>query len=450
MAISASAFWEVRTAGNDTNGGGFVSGASGTDFSQQDSKNTGASNKSVTDAVAVGTGVITSATASFTAAMVGNIVYLQGGTGTLTAVWRQVTVFTSATSITVDANVASGTGITLNIGGALLSPALACASITSGNRIYVKSGTYTMTTVSTNVANGCLNPGAVVLIQGYGTARDDFGTQPLFQASGISTFTIMQSGSACVFQNIIVDGASLTSSRGISSTAAGAHLYKCTAKNCTNNGFVTNSSQTPCVLCYATGCSTQPAFAVLNAFGCVAAANTITGFSMTNGSYVYCLSYSNTGASSDGFTSGGIMSIISNCVAYGNGRDGFRPTTSSGSTYINCIAEANTGFGFNANSLTIHLVNCATYNNTAGATNLLAGFITTNLGFITNTTGTFFVNAASGNFALNNITNQGALARAAGIPGATLDGTSTGFLDLGPIQHQDPAFSPAIGGGIIG
>ena len=53
MALSANSVFEVRTAGNDTNGGGFVTGAAGTDYSQQDAKNTAGSDISTTDAVAL-------------------------------------------------------------------------------------------------------------------------------------------------------------------------------------------------------------------------------------------------------------------------------------------------------------------------------------------------------------------------------------------------------------
>jgi hypothetical protein len=35
MALSSATVLEVRTTGVDTNGGGFVTGATGTDFSQQ-------------------------------------------------------------------------------------------------------------------------------------------------------------------------------------------------------------------------------------------------------------------------------------------------------------------------------------------------------------------------------------------------------------------------------
>jgi len=83
MALASATVWEVRTAGNDTNGGGFVTGASGSDWSQQDAARTGAdvTDISVTDAVAAGTTTITSATANFDTTIVGNIVYFEGGRG---------------------------------------------------------------------------------------------------------------------------------------------------------------------------------------------------------------------------------------------------------------------------------------------------------------------------------------------------------------------------------
>ena len=69
MALSVSQVWEIRTTGSDTNGGGFHAGASGTDYSQQ-----AAAQVTVADAVANGTTTLTSVTASFTAAHVGNLV----------------------------------------------------------------------------------------------------------------------------------------------------------------------------------------------------------------------------------------------------------------------------------------------------------------------------------------------------------------------------------------
>lgn len=50
-----------------------------------------------------------------------------------------------------------------------------------------------------------------------------------------------------------------------------------------------------------------------------------------------------------------------------------------------------------------------------------------------------FVNGSSGNFALNTTAGGGAAARAANFPGAFGGGLTTGYLDLGAVQHQDPA-----------
>src|SRR6266851_651165 len=124
MALNSNCVFEVRTAGTDTNGGGFKSTApvGSTDYSQQDAKNTVGNNISTTDAVAAGTTTITSATASFTSAIVGNVVYLTGGTGTIAAQWREVLTFVNVTTVTIDASIAVSTGMTMNIGGALASP----------------------------------------------------------------------------------------------------------------------------------------------------------------------------------------------------------------------------------------------------------------------------------------------------------------------------------------
>ena len=152
-AISANTVWEVRSAtGSDTNGGGYVPGA-GVDMSQYDNKNapsctncqSSTANLSVTNAVTNNSTTVTSATASFTTALLNNLVYLSGP-GT-TSGWYQVVTVPSATSITVDRATGStgGTGVTLNIGGALqtLSSIINASTpaIVAGNTVYC-SGTF--------------------------------------------------------------------------------------------------------------------------------------------------------------------------------------------------------------------------------------------------------------------------------------------------------------------
>lgn len=438
MSLSANSVFEVRTAGNDTNGGGFVTGASGTDYSQQDSKNTVGSDISTTDAVANGTTTITSATANFGTTIIGNIIYLEGGTGALAAGWYQVTARASATSITVDRTVAAGTGITMNIGGALASLGMAGGvGLVSGNIIYIKAGTYSITSASTNISGGCFSSSVLVVIQGYQTTRNDLGTAPLLQASGISTFTLISStnGDSSLY-NIDVDGASLTSSRGI---AARGVVYKCSAINCTNNGFF-ESTSTLFLRCTATGCSTQPAF--LNGFCifCIAYNNTVTGFSQNTASrgYCFCIADSNSGASSDGFFIDGAGDFILGCDAYNNGRDGIRLNEDAVSA-INCICETNAGNGIilPAAQDSVLLLNNATFNNSSGGIDVGTGKGVLNIGAVAGSS-SFFTDAPNQDFSLNNVANGGALARATGYPG-TLPIGGTGYLDIGALQHLEIA-----------
>lgn len=445
MAISANSVFEIRTAGDDNNGGGFVTGAAGTDFSQQDAKNTVGSNISTTDVVAVGTGVLTSATAAFTAAIVGNIIYLAGGTGALVEGWYQVTVFTNATTITVDRNVAAGTGITMNIGGALAS--LGAGGQTngpSGNIFHIKAGTYSITSATPNISGGCFSSGGTIyFIQGYQTVRGDFGTPPLLQAVGIATFTIISNtGADASVQNINVDGASLASSRGFQIRGS---CFKCQAVNCTNNGFV-QSTNAFFARCVATGCSTVSAFSNGSFINCVAYNNTFTGFQMTNAglSAIRCISESNTGATSDGFLCTG-ESTVSNCVAYANGRDGIR-LDEDVSNVTNTIAESNVATGINVNGSQdgVILSNNATFGNATGIS-LGTGKLVVSMNNVVGTS-TFFVDAPNQNFALNNVAGGGAVARGAAFPGALAVG-GTGFMDIGVLQTQDAGGTPYIIGG---
>jgi len=134
MAIGATAVWEVReSSGSNTNGGFYTSG--GTDYSQQDS-----AQLSVSDAVTNTTTTITSATGGFTAAMVGNGLYLSGD-----AEWYEIATYVSGNEITVDrATNDTGGGKTLNVGGALGGSSdgsglqIAADQMVDGNIIYVK------------------------------------------------------------------------------------------------------------------------------------------------------------------------------------------------------------------------------------------------------------------------------------------------------------------------
>lgn len=227
MALSVNSVWEVRSAtGSDTNGGGFVTGSGGTDYSQQGSANSGGSNSSVTDAVGSGSTSITSATAAFTSAITGNIVYFDGA-------WYQAT-YSNATTITTDRATTSGTGLTLKIGGALATLTNAVSLAINNNVIYCKgSQTITSTlTLSQGTSSGTLPP---YRITGYSTARGDGGRFTLTTATN-STDLINYTGNSVVIQNVLMSCTAGTPGIGIAASTGGA-VTNLTLDNVRITGF---------------------------------------------------------------------------------------------------------------------------------------------------------------------------------------------------------------------
>lgn len=401
----------------------------------------------VTDAVAATSTTITSVGTPMGKNFVGNLIGNVTGTG-WNAVWAEIGS-TSTTTATIT-NYSSGstiatalsTGGDFYIGGALASPGKCCSLSVAGNRICIGAGTYTVTSASNNVAAGCFTlPGntgnTIGIFEGYGTYRGDApSSKPLIKADGaITTFTLCTS-SITMVRYVAFDGNSRTSSKGLSLASNGS-AFQCTAANCTNNGMTGAGSSTSLFeFCYVTGCSTQIAM-ISGLFNyCVSNSNTVTGMSLT-GQGVGNISANNSGASSDGFiTIGG--QCLYNCIAYNNGRDGFRHISSAVVfTATNCVAVNNAGYGYNAASVDDNywLRNCAGYNNTSGNIN------TTNVparqtGFVT-LSGDPFVSAGTGNFALNNTSGAGAACRASGIPGPFIGISTTGYIDIGAAEHQD-------------
>lgn len=382
---------------------------------------------------------------------VGNIINVTSGA----TVQRVAVVSTSTITATVDKTLGTAAQVGVGtLGGPLGSPGAAGALAISSNQVHIKNGAYSITSASTNVPAGCFAPAAFsnALLAGYQTVRGDFGTAPVLTAGGgISTFTIitLPSNNDSEASSITVDGATLTSSAGFSLNRSQA--YKLVALNCTNGGL--SNANGVSVLCRATGCSSVVAINTATAVACEAYSNTFSGLQVTRA--VFCLAYANSGATSDGIIPNTAGGLVIGCVSYNNGRDGFRATSGSGGHSIicvNCIAESNVaGIGFNrgANSF-MALLNCATFGNLTATSTANDPQV---IGTITGT-GTFFINAAGGNFALNNIggsgVTQGAACRAAGIPGVFPSGTTTGLQDIGAAQSRVPWQTANLVGGTIG
>ncbi len=445
-SLPADTVWEVNTTGSDTAAGGGFSvankGATGTDLTYPTPTiTTFTSNLS-----AVGTTTLTCLSALFTNTMLGNVIQISGQG------FFCITGFTSTTVVTV--HTAMGTFSTTSgwVGGALASPAVAAANKVASNIVYVKSGTYSITSASTNVAGGCVSDataaGAKLAWEGYQTTRGDLGTAPILQASGISTFTIFAvvtgAGNGAVIRNLTFDGASLTASKGFNnSNGLRLTCYKCTAKNCTNEGF-TSTAIVICIQCIATNITGGTAAFHGSIFGYASEAysNTVPGFEFSTsnqGGAAFCLSYNNTGASSDGFQINAAQAYLFCNTAYGNGRDGFRIVSGAANpVLINNLAEANSGWSYSGSGTypAAYLINNAGYNVASGNVNT-AVWTGPNIGFVTGSA-SFFVAAGSSNFALNTTATGGALARATGFPGAFPAGTTTGYHDIGAAQHADP------------
>lgn len=167
MALSASTVWEVRTTGNAANGGGYVGG--GTDYSQQD-----AAQLSLTDLACLDTSTtLTSVTGGFTAAMVGNIIYIASGTQ-FTVGYYEIKTYVDTNTITLDStaavagqNATAGSG---KVGGGLryLTPGV---PLVAGMKWWVQKGTYTQNGIDfTSTAGTNLLP---YVVEGYDTTRGD-------------------------------------------------------------------------------------------------------------------------------------------------------------------------------------------------------------------------------------------------------------------------------------
>lgn len=459
-ALSPLTQWEIRTAGSTTSGGGFKAGATGTDLSQYDNKNaagcsscqSATENISTTDAVTAGTTTVTSATANFQASIVGNIIYLQGGTGSVAADWYEVTARGSATSITVDRStgLTAGTGVTLNIGGAISTLSVVETEAVAGNTIHVKQGTYGETLTLT-VSGGNGTPRHWI---GYASTRGDDplgSTRPFIDAASTrasclvignivgNTFTSFRMGGG-TSHNITVTNGTLAF-RNVSSTlsaadglniAGGPPGYVINSEFASNTGDgIDSSNQNPVFDLIGsslhdntgsgwTGTGT-PTSTIKHS---VVESNAATGVTLNLKSITNSTFWGNTGASSDGYSprnavDTGITIVLGN-IFEANGRYG-----------INRAATTNRSVVSDYNSFST--------NGTDATQNVTLGDNDTAIA-------ASFTNAAGGDFSI------GTALKALGFPAGILGTSSTSYVDIGAVQRQEAAAGggfPIFGGSII-
>jgi len=461
MTLSVDTVWEVRASASDNNGGGFVTGASGTDYTLQD-----AAQLTLTDFATSGVGVttLTSATGGFTAAMVGNLIHLVSGTN-LTAGFYEITAYTDTNTVTVDrapddavGGVSAATG---SVGGALADPATAIAEMDRGHICYVKKATLTSdydqtTAIVLPVASfGSNNFNAHMSIRGYDTSRTttEFGSgRPTIRwtaaVEGIDCSAANDYGWSV--ENLILDGTS-TGLNGIKPPIKyGVYVNNCLIQDWTlwGVGPDAGATQQKCDRTEITGCgsggvnmrgslsemfihdNTGPGVSFKSS-----TANTISHSRITN----------NTGVSSDGVVADW-GTRVEFCTIHANGRDGIRqPNSYYGIQmgYANNVITNNGGYGINqtskispmtAQKLGEHHHN-AFRSNTSGPWNtaqLIAGPDSVTL------TADPYTDAATDDYTPNNTSGGGALLRNA---------SSVANMDIGALRHADPAGGGG-GGGI--
>lgn len=376
MAISENCVWEVRTTGAAANGGGFVTGASGVDYSQQD-----AAQATYTDLVLATTTTLSSVARPFVANDVGNILNITGGTGFTQGRYEITAVNAGVATVDRAAGTLSSTGGQATLGGAVSYPTIPLTAIAgnSDTTIWIRQGTYTMSVDSYNVVNGKINsqtsPTAQVFISGYGTTRGDDGiaTIDVTTAMGSTDEHFVLGNDKSMLRNVhMISSNSASNGRHLVIRGNGSFVIGCSFDDAVL-GILLYSTRNYVINCNVSNCTSPIGIVSANTehlfFACVFDTCGVVGEAANHGGdFINCIAK---GGTADGFEGG---HLYVNCIAVGNVGDGFSEsdTTDHRAALINCIAVDNGGYGFlsafdntNINSRGL-LINCAGQGNDLG------------------------------------------------------------------------------------
>ena len=326
-------------------------------------------------------------------------------------------------------------------GAAFASIGKACATAVSGDNIYVKSGTYTLTSTTNNANGGRFTIAVGVRLEGYSSTIGDLGTAPVINAGTLTSFTMCTinatfSGRSAQLINVEFDGQSNSSVTGVNVTANYTqNLRLVTVRNCTT-GFSGSAGQTCIANCAAISCGTG----FLNfylCFACIARSCSSFGFDGDK-NCAFCLAINN---GNSGYRCVNIIGFaFLSCVAHGNTNYGIDSNYDIG-LVANCLCTSNTlhGYSLGGSNSSTTMINNANWNNTSGANRYTQ---TAEIGKI-DLTANPYTDSTNLDFTLNNTTGGGASLRSAGFPGSIL-GSNAGFLDVGVFQ-----VAASGGGGLI-
>lgn len=439
MAVSASSVIEMRTTGGANNSGGFVTGASGVDYSQQD-----AAQYALTGCTTAGASA-TFANANAAADMVGNFARVVSGTN-FTAGWYQIISVNVGTDVTCDRNVASGIGSNgvINIGGAISTFQDAfLETLEPGNIVHVKVGTYTLAENIAVAKDG--TAASPITIRGYNTTRNDSptGTNRPLITGGAFGFTLdnawkvenirgtssgsngLRADDNAVFQNVkwvssdtnavgfalngggLIGAPTLFINCEAETSASGPSAVRISGTGVIVDGCKFKSA-TMGILTTTAGTMLQIAYSIVSGGGGVNLAST-GSFKSKNCTYYGAETPAGTGITVFG---AGVAILFSNNIVYG---------------WTTGISQAT------ANQTTNYYDYNDFFNNTTDRTNVTAGAGDIALD-------PQFTDAANGDFSI------GTNLKATGFPGVFPGALTTGYIDIGAVQRQESSS----GGGSTG
>jgi hypothetical protein len=424
MAVPATAHWEVRTDGDNDNGGAFNFTRSGNDYPSTNTVFVYSGNL-----VQPGTDknrLQVSPGRQFEANDIGNVINLTGGTGIIPGRYEITAV--SGGIATLDSNCWStnsgGSGGSGRLGGAIAHPSVAArATYQPGARsifIWMRAGDYLW--APDQVINESVNISGMHF-EGYETNRGDRRGFATWKAT-TGVYSILNSSNPFTAFNIIFDANNV-------SDVWGPLVFYATFYNCRFLNFlggVSNGSLYDvvcCVRCMASGC-TNYGFSEVKTVGCIAsncntgfvggvhsnsiAVNCEYGFYVESGQLdaINCVAYY---CASSGFCSSVGNITLVNCTSYNSGGDGFEISgVLDGVTIVNCVAEGSRNYGFffqriyQGERTIVHRIRG--FNNTSGLHNMTNSYVLSDTlravksDDVINLTSSPFMNPADGDFRL--------------------------------------------------
>jgi len=314
----------------------------------------------------------------------------------------------------------------LTEGTAFATPGYAASqATTAGDVIYIKEGTYTISTASSNVSNGVMSVTAGVLIEGYKTTAGDKAAKPLLTSTVTGTLTnnfmiLMNNvdrnlGYYGYIDSVEVNGGSSGFTYGIQVGVHQIAAFNCKASN-TYYGISGKA-----YFCEAYNCT--QGFISAYCYGCYSEGCTSLGYNTC--SVINCIAYDNYRGAyfNNNFVSGFVAHSSTEYGAYFVSNRDYAPP------YRNLIAINSGTYGLAGIQNAQPIYNFAGYNNTSGnfefsSSNWLINEITL--------TADPFTDPANGDWSLNSDAGGGELLKSV----SEVMPFGTNYNDVNAFQRQ--------------